>query len=174
MNRARPALLALIFLATQPAWAQPSGLRLQAGSTEGLSLRQHEEGLRLRFVSVPVVDQSAPATAAPALMRSTLAADWPLASAGLRTSLGMSWNSNAGQISFGTPSTFVGLGWNGMILRDSQLSISAEFGARYAGATCPLPLTGCDSTRTNAFSGDAGGAGLRLSPYISVGATLRY
>lgn len=174
MNRACPALIALLFLAAQPLWAQPSGLRLQPGAPEGLSLRGHEEGLKLRFVSVPVVDQSAPSGAAAPLMRSTLAADWLLSGDGLSTSLGMSWNSTTGQLSFGTPATFVGLGWKGMVAHDSQLSVSAELGARYANTTCMLPLAGCDSTRTSAFSSDAGGSGLRLSPYISFGATLRY
>ena len=160
-------------LAAAPALAQPSGLRL-GGGNEGFSLRGTDNGLHLRLSTLTTPDStSAPVGEAG---RQTLRADWPVFGYGLRTSLGLSWNAAGRSGLSGTsdlaPSTFLGFGWRGEPVRNSRWSLSAEVGTSLAsGTACHGSSMSCAMPRAQGLSGEASGNGLRLSPYVSFGAT---
>lgn len=163
-------------MAVTPVHAQPSGLRLQ-GNAEGFTLRESDNGLRLRFSA-----ETAPTSiqSSSALTRNTLRADWPVFGYGLRTSLGLSWSAAEMSTQYTTrsstePTTFLGFGWRGEPIRNSGWKLSAEMGASVSGSRgCSSIGPACPITHPQGLSGDAGGNGLRLNPYINFGATLNY
>jgi hypothetical protein len=182
MQKSASALLSIALaslIATTPAYAQPSGLRLQ-GQAEGFTLRESDSGLRLRFSadSTQISTQAFNATSATSPLRNTLRADWPVFGYGLHTSLGLSWNSQASLLSnSGTsmaPSSFFGLGWRGEPLRNSNLQLSAELGTNISSSSNCSITSLCPPLRPQGLSADAAGNGLRLSPYFSVGASFKY
>jgi len=170
-------------VATTPAYAQPSGLRLQ-GNAEGFTLRGSDNGLRLRFTSTnPLHDTTALAASDPArnsLTRNTVRADWPIFGYGLRTSLGLSWSTpEAGNRSFSreqmAPTTFLGFGWRSESFQSSGWKFSAELGTNLSGRnTCTGITSVCLTPQPQGLNGEASGNGLRLNPYVSFGATLNY
>lgn len=160
-----------------PAYAQPSGLRLQ-GHAEGFALRETDKGLRLRFSTETTPASLAAADPGP-LARNTLRADWPVFGYGLHTSLGLSWNAQDSGNAFSStavaPSSFLGFGWRGEPFRNSGWKLSAELGANLSGGSgCAGSTAACPPLRPQGLSGDAGGNGLRLNPYINFGATINY
>lgn len=164
-------------VAIAPAYAQPSGLRLQ-GHAEGFALRETDSGLRLRFSSETTPGSLSTAETTP-LTRNTLRADWPVFGYGLHTSLGLSWSAqDAGSALSSTsaaPSSFLGFGWRGEPLRNTGWKLSAELGANVSGsAGCAGTSAACPPMRPQGLSGDAGGNGLRLNPFINFGATINY
>ena len=164
-------------IAIAPAYAQPSGLRWQ-GNAEGFALRESDNGLHLRFSSETAPNSSNAAETTP-LTRNTLRADWPVFGYGLHTSLGLSWSTqeagNAFSSTTAAPSSFLGFGWRGEPIRNSGWKLSAELGTNVSGGNgCAGSSAACPPMRPQGLSGDAGGNGLRLTPYINFGATLNY
>lgn len=164
-------------VAIAPAYAQPSGLRLQ-GHAEGFALRETDSGLRLRFSSETAPTSITAAETGP-LTRNTLRADWPVFGYGLHTSLGLSWSAQEASNTFSStavaPSSFLGFGWRGEPLSNSGWKLSAELGANVSGSNgCAGSSAACPPMRPQGLSGDAGGNGLRLNPYINFGATINY
>lgn len=168
-------------LAGPAALAQPSGLRLDGGSS-GIILRDTESGLHLSFSARPApatttwwnaTDTTLPQDGS----RNTLSADLPL-DLGLHTSLGLSWdsgNSVTGKTAGSTPSPFFGLGWNSEPSRSTRWALSAEVGTHLTGAsTCKGVLLSCGAVQPAGLSGNAMGNGLRLTPYVSFGATYSF
>ena len=170
-------------VAAAPAYAQPSGLRLQ-GHAEGFALRESDNGLRLHFTSTNPLNNAAlatPGTAKASPTRNTLRADWPVFGYGLQTSLGLSWNTpETSSRSFSTaqisPTTFLGFGWHGEPFQNSGWKFSAEFGTSLSnGASSCTGITSlCPTSQPQGLRSDASGNGLRLTPYVSFGATLSY
>ncbi|GAB2885387.1 hypothetical protein GCM10027046_12270 [Uliginosibacterium flavum] len=164
-------------IAIAPAYAQPSGLRLQ-GHAEGFALRETDSGLRLRFSSETAPVSISAAESSP-LTRNTLRADWPVFGYGMHTSLGLSWSApDAGNTFSNTsvaPSSFMGFGWRSESIRNSGWKLSAELGTNVSGGSgCAGTGAACPPLRPQGLSGDAGGNGLRLTPYINFGATINY
>lgn len=167
-------------LAGAPAFAQPSGLRLTEGN-EGLSLRGADNGLHLRFSTqkLPATSMSDLPQESPSLTRSTLRADWPVFGYGLRTSLGLAWDTGStarfsSQAAAPTPTPFVGFGWRSEPAHDSRWSLSAEVGTSVGHNRCNGMILNCAAVPPLGMSGDAGGNGLRLAPYVSFGATYSF
>jgi hypothetical protein len=171
-------------LAGQVAFAQPSGLRLDSASTRGIVLRDTENGLRLRFSTD---SSSSPANPwgnenlnAQDSSHNTLRADWPLLDMGIHTSLGLSWDSGRtgvpGKSLGSTPSTFVGLGWDSEPSRSSRWALSAQVGTHLGSnnSGCKSFLLSCNTAQPLGLSGNAMGNGLRLTPYVSFGATYSF
>ena len=173
-------------LAGQVAFAQPSGLRLDSTSTRGIVLRDTENGLQLRLSSDPLVSPANPWGNEDLNTQNgshnTLRADWPLLDMGIHTSLGLSWDSGStgvsGKTLGSTPSTFVGLGWDSEPSRSSRWALSAQvgthLGSNNSGSGCKSFLLSCTTTQPLGLSGNAVGNGLRLTPYVSFGATYSF
>jgi hypothetical protein len=172
-------------LAGQVAFAQPSGLRLDNTNTKGIVLRDTENGLRLRLSSDPVALPVNPwgneSPNAQDGSRNTLRADWPLLDMGIHTSLGLSWDSGRNGVSgksLGNTSTFVGLGWDSEPSRSSRWALSAQVGTHLGSSNssggCKSFLLSCNTAQPLGLSGNAMGNGLRLTPYVSFGATYSF
>lgn len=168
-------------MAGPAALAQPSGLRL-AGGSKGIVLRDTESGLHLSFSAqaVPATTTWWNATDTPTPQdsnRNTLSADLPL-DLGLHTSLGLSWDSGsigAGKTANSAPSPFFGLGWNSEPSRSTRWALSATVGTHLTSAgTCKGALWSCGAVQPAGLSGNAMGNGLRLTPYVSFGATYSF
>lgn len=180
-------LAALLCSSALTAQAEGTGLRLKEYS-EGITLHAVENGLKLRFVplaqgslSIPATEQSVPAfdTSGTVSTHSMLRADWPVFGPGLRTSLGLNWNSQTSV--FSTPgikpfeaTPFFGLGWESGNRDASRWRLSAEVGAAFAsGKPCYL-LSGCPGNRLTGLNPYGSGSGLRLNPYVNFGATFTF
>lgn len=167
-------------LAGQTVLAQPSGLRLD-GSARGIVLRDTENGLRLSFSSHPTTSDSWWNTDAASQdgSHNTLSADWPL-DLGVHTSLGLSWDTarsgTAGKTTASPPATFFGLGWNSEPSRSTRWALSAEVGTHLTAGSnsCRSILMSCVAAQPAGLSGNAMGSGLRLTPYVSFGATYSF
>ncbi len=171
-------------LASPVAFAQPSGLRLDSASTRGIVLRDTENGLQLRLTTDSGASPANPwgneGLNAQDGSRNTLRADWPLLDMGIHTSLGLSWDSGRAGVSgksLGTPSTFVGLGWDSEPSRSSRWALSAQVGTHLGSNSnggCKSFLLSCNTAQPLGLSGNAVGNGLRLTPYVSFGATYSF
>jgi hypothetical protein len=153
------------------AQAQPSGLQLLKGRSEGLMLKAEEPGFRLRFTETPAQLQdvlSAQTT------RQTLSAEWSLPVQGLYSSAGLSWSQTSAPGSAAS-SSFLALGWQGSLAPQSRWIFSADVGTAVSSeGKCAGIGQACLHARPLGINPDSRGNGLHLNPYVSFGATYRF
>lgn len=193
MKANRPLrLLCLIgasLLAPQIACADSYGLRVPGqtwtikgkDSTQGLSLAIGNDDLGVGPLSLsPNTPRLAPSSAY-GISRSTGTwADWQPFNNGWRTSAGLVWQqnlasdpiSNAASEAIATP--FLGFGWSGAPATQSNWRLSAEMGAYVGGSECGLASSGCQSSGSGLRASSSSSGGMRITPYLSVGASYLY
>ncbi len=177
----------LLALACSSAQAQENGLRIkpeadQTTSAIGLKLRLVDS--RSNIFSLP--EEAPIRTALRSIGNnktfSSVMADWPLTSNGLRASVGLVWQYRQDQLgenhreelaSFKNPETFVGLGWSGEPFGTRNWRFSADLGSFITSKRGSQETVNSRSRigDTNLWGGDNG---LQWKPYFAIGMQLRY
>lgn len=106
-------------------------------------------------------------------------ADWQPFNNGWRTSAGLVWRQSvridplAGTLGETSATPFVGFGWSGAPVSQSNWRLSAEMGA-YLGATDCGVSANCQSSGSGLRASSSSSGGMRVTPYLSVGASYLY
>lgn len=181
-------LLGASLLAPQLAHADSYGLRVPAqtwtikgkDATQGLSFAIGNDDLGIGPLSLsPNAPRLAPSSAYGISRSTNTWADWQPFNNGWRTSAGLVWQQNlasdpiSSSASEAIATPFLGFGWSGAPATQSNWRLSAEMGAYVSASDCGL-ANRCPSSGSGLRASSSSSGGMRITPYLSVGASYLY